>query len=66
METIGTPLLWGIFTMLVIVALLVDPVWMRHGGPHRVAFREAVGWSLAWVALVFNLWLWWSYYRGRR
>ncbi len=61
METIGTPLLWGIFAVLVIAALLVDLVWMRHGGPHRVTFREAAGWSLAWVALalVFNLWLWW-------
>lgn len=66
MQTIGTPLLWGMFGTLVVVALLVDLVWMRHGGPHRVTFREAAWWSLAWVvlALAFNLWLWW--YTGQQ
>ena len=65
METIGSPLLWGIFGIVVVVALLVDLVLMRHGGPHRVTFKEAAWWSLGWVvlALVFNAWLWW--YTGR-
>ena len=61
METIGSPLMWTVFAALVVVALLIDLVLMRHGGPHRVTFREALGWSAGWVvlALVFNLWLWW-------
>ncbi|MFD0739724.1 TerC family protein [Lysobacter koreensis] len=61
METIGSPLLWGAFAALVVIALLVDLVLMRHGGPHKVTFREAALWSVGWVALAlaFNAGLWW-------
>ena len=61
MDTIGNPLLWGAFAALVVVALLVDLVLMRHGGPHRVTFKEALFWSLGWIglALAFNAGLWW-------
>lgn len=60
MDTIGSPLLWGMFAILVIVALKVDLVLMRHGGPHKVSVREAAWWSLGWVvlALLFNAGLW--------
>ena len=66
METIGTPLLWLAFGGVVIIALLVDLVLMRHGGPHKVSFKEAAWWSIGWVALAlaFNGWLWW--YTGQR
>lgn len=62
METIGSPLLWGVFAAAVVVALLVDLVLMRHGGAHKVTFKEATAWSLGWVALAlaFNAWLWWT------
>jgi tellurite resistance protein TerC len=65
MTTIGSPLLWSVFAALVVVALLVDLVLMRHGGPHKVTFKEALGWSIGWVAMAmaFNAWLWW--YVGR-
>ena len=61
METIGSPLLWGAFAALVVVALLIDLVLMRHGGPHKVTFREAGWWSAGWIALAlaFNAGLWW-------
>jgi tellurite resistance protein TerC len=61
METIGTPLLWLVFGGVVIIALLADLVLMRHGGPHKVSFKEAAWWSIGWVALAlaFNGWLWW-------
>ena len=61
MESIGTPFLWLMFAGVVIVALLVDLVLMRHGGPHKVTFKEAAWWSIGWVALAlaFNAWLWW-------
>lgn len=61
MTTIGSPLLWGAFVALVVVALLVDLVLMRHGGPHKVTFKEAMLWSIGWVglALAFNAGLWW-------
>ena len=66
METIGTPFLWLIFGAVVVLALLADLVLMRHGGPHKVSFKEAAWWSLGWVALAlaFNAWLWW--YAGQR
>lgn len=61
METIGNPWLWGGFLVVVAAALLVDLVLMRHGGPHKVSFREALYWSAGWVALAlaFNAGLWW-------
>ncbi len=61
MQTIGNVWLWGAFAVVVIVALLADLVLMRHGGPHKVTFREALWWSLGWVALalLFNAGLWW-------
>jgi len=61
MQTIGTPGLWATFTLVVLAALAVDFLVLRSSGAHRVSFREAVLWSLAWVvlALLFNLGLWW-------
>ncbi|WP_162455324.1 TerC family protein [Pseudoxanthomonas kalamensis] len=61
METIGNPWLWAGFAGVVVLALLADLALMRHGGPHRVTFKEALYWSLGWVALalLFNAGLWW-------
>jgi len=61
MESIGSPLLWSAFGALVVLALMVDLVLMRHGGPHKVTFKEAAWWSVAWIALAlaFNAGLWW-------
>ncbi|MBD9536168.1 TerC family protein [Stenotrophomonas sp. ATCM1_4] len=60
MQTIGNPWLWGGFIAVVIAALLIDLVLMRHGGPHKVTFKEALLWSIGWVALAlaFNAGLW--------
>ena len=61
METIGNVWLWAGFSGLVLLALVADLLLMRHGGAHKVTFREAAWWSLGWVALalLFNLALWW-------
>jgi tellurite resistance protein TerC len=62
METIASPSLWGAFAALVVFALLIDLWLMRHGGPHKVTFKEAAWWSAGWVglALAFNAALaWW-------
>ena len=47
--------LWGAFTLLVVVMLAVDLGLNRKS--HQVSFKEALGWSLVWVglALVFNV-----------
>ncbi|MFC6840621.1 TerC family protein [Xanthomonas theicola] len=61
MQTIGNVWLWSGFAVVVIAALLADLVLMRHGGPHKVTFKEALWWSLGWIglALAFNAGLWW-------
>jgi tellurite resistance protein TerC len=61
MQTIGNVWLWSGFAIVVIAALLADLVLMRHGGPHKVSFKEALWWSLGWIALAlaFNAGLWW-------
>lgn len=61
MQTIGNVWLWSGFAIVVIAALLADLVLMRHGGPHKVTFKEALWWSIGWVllALSFNAGLWW-------
>ncbi|AKN95068.1 hypothetical protein ACU10_20745 [Xanthomonas oryzae pv. oryzicola] len=52
MQTIGNVWLWGGFALVVIAALLVDLVLMRHGGTHKVTFREATWWSIGWLRRV--------------
>ena len=66
METIGTPLMWAVFTAFVVLALIVDLLVLRQNGPHKVSTREAMTWSAAWIALAlaFNAGLWW-YLKGR-
>ena len=61
MHTVGTTGLWAAFAAIVAIALVVDFWVLRSSGPHRVSFREALLWSLAWIglALAFNLGLWW-------
>ena len=61
MHSIATPGLWIVFAIVVFAALAVDFLVLRSSGAHRVAFREALLWSLGWIALAlaFNGGLWW-------
>lgn len=61
MISVGTPILWTLFVAFVFVALFVDFFAMSKQGAHTVSMREAVIWSLIWVAtsFVFVGWLWW-------
>jgi tellurite resistance protein TerC len=54
-ESVGTPLLWGGFTALVVGLLAVD-LLVFHKREHEVGPREALAWSVGWVslALLFN------------
>ena len=60
-ETIGTPVLYVGFTLLVIVLLAVDFLVLKTQGTHRVGVKEAAAWSVVWiiVALTFCGWFWW-------
>ena len=60
--SIGSPLLWGLFLLLILALLALD-LGVVHRRMHRVGIREAVVWSVVWtlIALAFNLWLAWRF-----
>ncbi len=66
-DSIGTPLLWGGFSLLVVAMLALD-LGVFHRDAREVRTREALGWSIAWIvlALAFNLvvWRWFGAERG--
>ena len=49
-ESLGSPTLWLSFTVFIIAMLALD-LGVLHRTPHEVGVREALGWSLVWVAL---------------
>ena len=61
MLSIATPTMWAVFLVFVVIALAVDLLVLKANGPHKVSTREALLWSLAWIALaaLFNAGLWW-------
>jgi tellurite resistance protein TerC len=62
MDTIAPLWLWIFFVVSVLVALFVDFVVLRKQGAHAVGVKEALNWSLIWVALsfAFNGLFWWA------
>ncbi|MDT3705883.1 MAG: TerC family protein [Thiobacillus sp.] len=58
---IGEPWMWAAFIGFVLAMLAVDLFLVGGNKAHRIGFREAAAWSLAWfsLAMLFNLWLWW-------
>ena len=62
MDTIAPAWLWAFFVASVIVALFVDFVVLKKQGAHEVGVKEALNWSLVWVALsfAFNGLFWWA------
>ncbi|WP_036555402.1 TerC/Alx family metal homeostasis membrane protein [Nocardioides insulae] len=57
METIGTPTLWAITLAAVAALLALDFLLTRK--PHEVSMKEAIGWSLFYIALplLFGVWV---------
>ncbi|ALV09127.1 TerC family protein [Roseateles depolymerans] len=62
MSTIVPVWLWGVFVGIVVLALILDFVVLRKQGAHDVTVKEAVNWSIVWVALsvAFMGLLWWA------
>jgi tellurite resistance protein TerC len=62
MDTIAPLWLWIFFVASVLVALFVDFVVLRKQGAHAVGVKEALNWSVIWVALsfAFNALFWWA------
>jgi tellurite resistance protein TerC len=62
METIAPLWLWITFAAIVLASLFIDFVVLKKQGAHDIGVKEALNWSLVWIALsfVFNGLLWWA------
>jgi tellurite resistance protein TerC len=62
METIAPLWLWATFVSVVLVSLFVDFVALKKQGAHEIGVKEALNWSLIWIALsfLFNGLFWWA------
>lgn len=61
MNTVGTPLLWGSFAVVVIIMLAIDLLLQGRRGSHTMSLKQAAIWSLVWVSvsLLFSAAFWW-------
>ncbi len=59
--SIGSPLLYTIFGVVVTIMILIDMFALKTSGDHKVSIKEALIWTIIWitVALLFDLGLWW-------
>jgi tellurite resistance protein TerC len=62
METVAPLWLWATFVAIVLVSLFVDFVVLKKQGAHDIGVKEALNWSLVWIALsfLFNGFFWWA------
>ncbi|GAB3568783.1 TerC family protein [Amycolatopsis endophytica] len=63
--SVGSPLLWTISIAVLIGLLVADFLVTRR--PHEVSMREAIGWSVFYLALpfVFAGWMWLAFGGGQ-
>ncbi len=61
MHSVGTWWLWAGFFVFVLVVMMIDLVLLGGRKAHRVSGKEALSWTLVWIAcaLIFNVVLWW-------
>ena len=61
MNSVGTPLLWGSFAVVVIIMLAIDLLLQGRRGAQTMTFKQAAVWSLIWVSvsLLFSAVFWW-------
>jgi len=62
METIAPLWLWLTFGVIVLTSLFIDFVVLKKQGAHDIGVKEALNWSIIWIALsfVFNGLFWWA------
>jgi tellurite resistance protein TerC len=53
METIAPLWLWATFVAIVLASLFIDFVVLRKQGAQEIGVKEALNWSLVWIALSF-------------
>ncbi|MCC8376364.1 hypothetical protein CKY10_20130 [Photorhabdus sp. HUG-39] len=61
MNSVGSPLLWGSFAVLITIMLLLDLSLQGRKKEQAMSFRQAAVWSVIWISLslLFALGLWW-------
>ena len=59
LNSVGTPLFYGVFIVIVIVMIAIDMLTLKKEGMHRVSTKEALLWTSVWIAvsLGFAGWL---------
>ena len=62
METIAPLWLWAAFVAIVVFSFFIDFVVLKKQGAHEIGVKEALNWSLIWIALsfLFNGFFWWA------
>ncbi|WP_445496409.1 TerC family protein [Photorhabdus sp. SF281] len=63
MNSVGSPVLWGSFAVLITIMLLLDLLLQGRKKEQAMSFRQAAVWSVIWVSLslLFALGLWWYF-----
>ncbi|TNL06395.1 hypothetical protein CYD30_20330 [Kosakonia cowanii] len=61
MNSVGTPMLWGVFAVAVVIMLAIDLLLQGRRGAHTMTMKQAAVWSVVWVSLslLFNAAFWW-------
>ena len=62
MQTNAPLWLWATFGVIVLASLFIDFVVLRKQGSQDIGVKEALNWSLVWIALsfLFNGLFWWA------
>lgn len=60
--SVGTPLFYGVFFIAVLVMIAIDMLSLKKAGAHKVSTKEALTWSIVWIAVScgFAGWLYWE------
>ncbi|MGB9095542.1 TerC family protein [Erwinia sp.] len=61
MHSVGTPLLWGSFAVIVVIMLAIDLFLQGRRGSQTMSMKQAALWSLLWISLslLFAAGFWW-------
>ncbi|WP_459175846.1 TerC family protein [Ewingella americana] len=61
MNSVGNPMLWGSFAVVVVIMLAVDLLLQGRKGAQVMTMKSAAMWSLVWIglSLLFNFGFWW-------
>lgn len=61
MHSVGTPLLWGSFAIIVVIMLAIDLFLQGRRGSQTMSMKQAALWSLLWISLslLFAAGFWW-------